>query len=92
MLDINRELDIHLHATHESVIDRWTIVADCEDKSCCLTSDLNALIGIKDLSRYISGWLNEWIKEMLAEQLGKRRTYLSAQLREIDEKIWEVSE
>lgn len=91
MLDIDKELDIHFHATHESVIDRWTIVADCEDKSCCLTSDLNTT-GIKDLSRYISGWLNEWIKEMIIEQLDKRRTYLSAQLREIDERISEVSE
>lgn len=91
MLDIDEELDVHLHVTHDSSTNQWTIVADCGDKACCVTSACDAPVGVEDLGRYVSGLLSEWVKEIGMEQLNKRRTYLSAQLQEIDERISEVS-
>lgn len=92
MVDIDEELDIHLHAIHDSSIDQWIFVADSEDNACCITSACGDPVDAEDLSRYVSRLVNEWVKEIGVEQLNKRRTYLSAQLREIDEKISEVSE
>lgn len=92
MVEIDEELDIHLHAIHDSSIDQWIFVADSEDNACCITSACGDPVDAEDLSRYVSRLVNEWVKEIGVEQLNKRRTYLSAQLREIDEKISEVSE
>lgn len=92
MVDIDEELDIHLHAIHNSLIDQWIFVADSEDNACCITSACGDPVDAEDLSRYVSRLVNEWVKEIGVEQLNKRRTYLSAQLREIDKRISEVSE
>lgn len=92
MVDIDEELDIHLHAIHDSSIDQWIFVADSEDNACCITSACGDPVDAEDLSRYVSRLMNEWVKEIGVEQLNKRRTYLSSQLREIDERISEVSE
>lgn len=92
MVDIDKELDIHLHVTHESSIDQWIFVAECGNKVCCITSPWGDPVDAEDLSRYVSRLVSEWVKEIGVEQVNKRRTYLSAQLREIDERISEVSE
>ena len=92
MVDIDEELDIHLHAIHDSSIDQWIFVTNSEDNACCITSACGDPVDAEDLSRYVSRLVSEWVKEIGVEQLNKRRTYLSAQLREIDERISEVSE
>lgn len=92
MVDIDKELNIHLHVVHDSSIDQWIFVADSEDNACCITSACGDPIDAEDLSRYVSRLVSEWVKEIGVEQLNKRRIYLSAQLREIDERISEVSE
>lgn len=92
MVDIDKELDIHLHVIHDSSIDQWISIADSEDNACCITSACGDPIDAEDLSRYVSRLVSEWVKEIGVEQLDKKRTYLSAQLEEIDKKISEVSE
>ena len=92
MVDIDEELDIHLHTIHDSSIDQWIFIADCGDVVCCITSACGDPVDAEDLNRYVSRLVSEWVKEIGVEQLNKRRIYLSAQLREIDERISEVSE
>ena len=92
MVDIDKELDIHLHAIHDSSIDQWIFVADSEDNACCITLACGDPVDAEDLSQYVSRLVGEWVKEIGVEQLNKRRTYLSAQLKKIDERISEVSE
>lgn len=92
MIDIDKELDIHVHVIHDSSTDQWTYVAECGNKACCITSAYNDSIDPEGVSRYVSEWLSEWVKKIGIEQLNKRRMYLSAQLKEIDERISEVSE
>lgn len=92
MVDIDEELDVHLHAIHDSSIDQWILLADSGDNVCCITSAYSDPVDVEDLSRYVSRLVSEWVKEIGVKQLNKKRTYLSAQLEEIDKKILEVSE
>lgn len=92
MLDIDEELDVHLHVTHDSSIDQWIFVADCGNKACCITSAPNSPADSRSIGEYVADYLEEWVRELQKDQLRKSCEYLTARLAEVDQRISEVSE
>ena len=91
-LDIDEELDVHLHVTHDSLTNLWTLVSDCGNNACCIKTVYNSPTASRDLSSHVACWLDKWIKELQVGQLEKSREYLTARLAEVNQRISEVSE